>query len=453
MTSPIVRLRDLHTAYTGAASMDLRVALRSLVASIDVVERLGLRVDRRFSSLDLPNLIQSMETIVALQEVGLNGPEVEATVRDTILLVRDMDHRAARALEGYVQQAAIHASVAAHRATSNEPLDVTQSLRVITAAPTPLNSDAPGVLVAVAPLAGTISDKPYGRISGRALAHPQPDTLQAAPEGATILPEGTLARFQEGDTFFVYAQGARQGDRFNAPNATNNVYAVLVEAQTGGAVVHGPAVLSSDDAHKGMLSDAKMSEEVLTTVQKMVLHHRSIFFLDALMALGLLSIIPLACLTLFHDAFMTAMAIAMGVTVTAMAAQGVSYVVQKVRALRATARHLTTIPERFYNGSSYARVAAFLKRTPQDGPGNPFSIKSLVHKQLGWRIESQRSLLEFGQGMLVADGKHDGINIIPASHVQAAHPDDVQVMRPLLALPAPDPIPFPLDRSKERQAS
>lgn len=120
------------------------------------------------------------------------------------------------------------------------------------------------MLVPVAPLAHTDHAKAYGRVSGASFSYMGPYDLQAAPKEAVVLPTGSVARFNEGDAFFLYHQGAAHGDRFAAPALeTKGTGQVLVEAGQGGVVVHGPAVLECVPDCTRLLSESVQAKTTI----------------------------------------------------------------------------------------------------------------------------------------------------------------------------------------------
>lgn len=461
--------------------------LQRLVQALRTVASLDLRGDRRLLGLDAANTVESLSAILTMRQAGVDTLALNTAAQDADLLVRDMHARADRLIAERAQAIAIHASVSKTR-MDDAPQDVTRELRILAAAPTPTRSrsDRPGVVLGIKHLHSPRTHSPqeerrglltslvqmslralrapctYGRVSGRVFACTVARDLAAAPQGAAILPEGSVVRMQRGDALLVHAQGATFADRYTPPTPAMSVSTLLVEAQDDDVEIHGPAVISiahPEDAT--FLSEAHATHAFLTAVQKTAIAESPGNHIGRPLALWLgfsagfagMAALPIVILpTLIipdhtpspqNVEFLTAVMAGVAVVCTALgiwaflAARG-RYKAWKV-AQAAVATLVAQQPHSSRTGTITQRAAAFLQRytgvlsSRQAGDADVLMVKG--HKRM---IPGHLPVLHTLFGRAIRTG--DGLNIAPPDTIQALHEHDVAVMQPFLALPAPSPI-------------
>ena len=209
-----------------------------LVQDLAAIDRLDLPRDRRLMGIDLTNLMEGIDRLTAMRQEGYDTQDLaQASVRLTALAL-DMRVRAAHALHNEAQSIALHADVASSGLADQPVLDLTDRFQTVVAAPAP--AAGPGVL---APTGYQGDDSTFGRLEGSfftILREALPN--RAAPKGAVILPQGAVARFQPGQSFFLYSSGAKNGDRFDAPSVeTPRIIWVEAREET---TLYGPAILA-----------------------------------------------------------------------------------------------------------------------------------------------------------------------------------------------------------------
>lgn len=411
---------------------ELWEALRVLDKKIHTTHRLSVRVDRRFLTLDFLNVVQAVESIGVVLEEETTSDVLESAIADTLALIADMTARANAAIAQHIQSIAIHTSVAAHRVSKSDAMDVTDQIRAVAAAPLSPSSesDAPGVLVSVAPLADAETGKQYGRVSGEHfMLRINYTSLRAAPQNALVLPAGSVAHFQEGENFLLYHQGCVEGDPHNAPvMGQDEAHCMIVEAGPKGATLHGPATIDLSHLPRHALKDIQALHKVTKHAEK-----NDGFSLAFMFGSGAAVIAS----TLIGTQTSSAL-IGLGISALSIGASGgvfAGFALNKARRLSSLARGL---PERLQRtnfvqlindiGQRHKSRSFPSERTLKLGAVTPENLRKWYKVHNGHGINSLGDRLYLHK---------NGCNLFPPNFIHARHEDDVRVMMPLLALPAP----------------
>lgn len=435
--------------------------LQALVESMRAAAALNLQGDRRLMGIDITNTHTNLTNVIAMRRLGIDTPDVTAAARDADLLVRDMTRRARGLLAHRAQSVAIHAAVAKTR-VEDDPHDVTDTLRFITASNAPAPSDGPGVVVPLASSLGVDDPHAYGRIVGRMVAADLDTTLPAAPRGAAVLPVGSFARFQPGQSFLIHHQGAGFLDRFTPPPASPTpTHTTTLIDPVDEVTVHGPAVLSiAQPDDQGVLAPL----------------HQSLTFLESIDREGIpegkLNYAGRSPIGMAFGAYLFFLGFSATNIIPTLEANpqdpgawaglislGAVFAVLLPFLLRSLWKR-----SKIWN-QSYAKVQALLDQRP--APVADRSITDLLARlcarhptfrhSLNTRNERFQHplvpLVHLGEDGTIPSGmltmpralstmveEGDGWNALPASRVKALHAHDIAVMHPLLALPSPAPL-------------
>lgn len=432
------------------------------VGLLRAVERLGLDTDRRLLGIDATNLITGVEGVVRLRHTGLDTTTLNEAARDLSRLVRDMHHRADRLLAQEAHNVAIHSSVAAHKAEEDGPLDVTRELRLITAAPTPRHTDAPGRFVDLAPLLRA-DETAYGRISGACTTCEHPIVRQTAAQDSAVLPAGHVVQFDANDAFWIHTNGMASGDAFAQPSTGLATKALLVEAGPEGVTVHGPAVLSVVPDAKGLLSDASAARSFSADLDSLLPNPRLERPTSAPEAMFLLFGVPMVCMIVAvffsiggthlwawltsnpePSPTMASMFVWYGILLSLCYLPMIAGKVWERRKKRATILNtLARMPKALRNGSLLARCAALFSRTT-----NPSPLEAVAFNEpmfLATPRMDQAPVLH--QALDTLRHHTQGVNISPPIAIATRQDSPVRIIAPLPALPAPsafDEVVIPL---------
>lgn len=210
-------------------------ALRDLRA----VSSAGITGDERLFGLDAKNLAEGLERISRLREAGCAESMLTGPLANTLLLIADMRRRAALIVQREAEMVDIHTEVAASTCANADTADVTPALKRLLACAPVSADDAP---LTVLPTGLDPNGEMSGVTGDLRVLTVAPSTNSAPPE-AVVLPAGHVLRFSPGEAFIIHASGLHVGEDPDVPRARDAVN-VVVEAGPGGAVLSGPAVLT-----------------------------------------------------------------------------------------------------------------------------------------------------------------------------------------------------------------
>ena len=389
--------------------------LSLLVRDLAAVDRLGIPRDRRLLGVDLSNLAEGIDRISAIRQHGQDTQELAQAAMDLMRLAMDMRVRAAKTLRNESQEIAIHASVAAMASPQDHaPIDLSQTFRLLASAPAPSDSDRPGMLLDTGFAAGC-----FGRLSGMfyTVKSATPLASAAAPIDAVILPMGSVACFEPGETLRLFSHGLGGGDRFREPKKSEDLLEYLVEAGPDGLVLHGPAVIGRSDMPAGTLSGlARTVGEITRFTDVRDAPHNQPVAGGVMLGWAATGVFPAA---LAAGAVIPGYAgLAVGATMVAsVGAWGLGAWSAQKRAAKQAA--LPLFPQNLRNGQ-FQRLLASLR-------------PDLNTKELG-DIENGADLPDTIKSLVQVNRD---FNALPATRIAAEPGQGLPVMVPLAALPAP----------------
>lgn len=430
-------LATLHALSGPAAQVLPQLPLAPLLARMDRIQRLGLK-DRRLQGLDLDNAAEATSRLVALAREGITSPATTQAIADLARLLADMAARAEALVAREAEQVAIHTAVAA-RTASGEPYDLTDSLRLLAAAPVSALEDdgRPGILV---PLEGHCPKGAFGRITGP-LYTLKADTHKrrtAAPKDALVLPAGALVRLEPGQGLILHTHGAEGLPRFQAPHRTDDIHDIYVEAKEDGATLYGPAVFSPHQ-DPFLLHDLKTHKPHLAEIANVSypIFMKKLQFASALTALMtipfmLITFIPHDDPTGIEKLRLSILGLTTGFTATALGATWRGRRLHQ-RACAEMRRLRGALPGPLANGSLATRATRLmgaLRMSKQGFDTNPQNVT----------LPDMEALAPVPKIPLTSTASQEALNFHPTTLIEALHEQDVRVMEPLLALPAPTPV-------------
>lgn len=238
------RLTDLAARWTprapadaaggeGQPALDL-VALARVLGACATVCR---GRDRALLAGDLERLVGGLERLESLRACGGADRHLDTAEAQLGIMARDMAARAHRALEAEVEDLDTMTALTARVADADAPdIDVSRAFAVL---PSPQEERTHGTEIATVFEPG--SPRVAGWIEGMHGAVLLKDPSQHAPLGSVLLPMGCSLALPEGTTMDIHT------DLFgmDSPRCHTSPGSFRVHAGKDGAVMHGPALVSS----------------------------------------------------------------------------------------------------------------------------------------------------------------------------------------------------------------
>lgn len=430
---------------------EIGAAFLPCLRSLRIVHKLHLSGDRRLLGIDATNLRTGLDRLLMLREEGVGTPHLDKAASDLARLVADMHARASALIAAESHDIALHTTIATRKA-SDAPFDVTQNLRMITAAPAPQDTDTPGRLIAVAALASPDADGTYGRVAGAITTALLPGAITAAPRGSVIIPIHSVVRLQPSDAVLVHTQGWAYTGRTTSPQKTETISTLLVEAGAQGATIYGPAVISTDPDAQGILTDLVALRQHTDRLDAAMPRHHVCLQLPAFVMMAAIMTLPVA-ITAELVQFLSRAAFDVDIF-QGMVYQGVhdarmiappslllaflTLAGLRAHSLRTTATLQAQGPSATHQSSIVERVASLLRRFRPQVHQTAYTTHPNAPDFLAYPGRDHLPVFDAKLARSIATG--DGLNIHPPAFVEALDDEDVQIMRPLLALPAPSPV-------------
>jgi len=422
--------------------------LMLLAKDLHSIASLGLPHDRRLLGMDLDNLLEGISRAGRMHAQGLDPIELQAAIVDLTALAADMHKRAVKTIRSEAGSIALHASVAA-RHVEDEPQDLTQEYRILAATPAPHSASRPGMVV---PNPHRGSGTSFGRITGNAWMLASPQRPTAVPIDGVLLPPFCVAHLAEGDRVTLYTEGHIEGDVFTPPTHAGAIIPLVVEAGPGGAVLHGPAVLSPSDIPAGLLPQAQSAAHAYAGVRDLVAQHGEkedaiVSYFTAVPA------IPAAMATIYAFAQDSTMYWNAGESGLGFSIAATGLCIIAVSTFAAAGGLIFSYP--FLMKRRWAYQDKMVNALPESHREQPWlsaaqawlttqgAAPEHLHAARPRSLNGRHTDVPKGLTDIVSLSETRGYNLLPANAIITTHPDLLRVLQPLPALPAPTPTDAP----------